>query len=204
MSVEVIVPYAGDDPDRGRALESIIVSLQYPTVIAHGILDPWCKARTVWAALKRSTADIVILHDADVWCDGLAEAVSAVADGRSWAIPHRHVYRLSKDGTDAYLRRQPWKFKLDQQPYEGMLGGGIIVAQRDVLLRDPDRPQVHWLGTGGRVAWHGALDDRGCAVARHERSHSSLAPAARPPESPVWVGAGLGAPTPVYACEIRS
>ena len=52
MSVEVIVPYAGDDPDRGRALESIIVSLQYPTVIAHGILDPWCKARTVWAGAQ--------------------------------------------------------------------------------------------------------------------------------------------------------
>ena len=145
-----------------------------------------------------------MLHDADVWCDGLPEAVSAVADGHSWAIPHRQVYRLSKDGTDAYLRRQPWKFKLDQQPYEGMLGGGIIVAQRDVLLRVPIDPRF--------IGWGQEDESHGMALWTIEgapwRGTSDLIHLWHPPQdrlsSPVRVGAGLGAPTPVYACEIRS
>src|SRR5687768_12609226 len=58
---------------------------------------PWNKARAVMPAVEDSCADIVVLADADVWTEGLAAAVRAVEQGASWAIPHRHVHRLTEE-----------------------------------------------------------------------------------------------------------
>jgi hypothetical protein len=98
---------------------------------------PWCKAAAAHPAIESADAEVVIVADADVWCDGLERAVMAVVCGRaSWAMPHKKVHRLSEAGTAAVLAGERWEDqrRLEQRAYEGVWGGGIVVAQRDVLL----------------------------------------------------------------------
>lgn len=64
---------------------------------------PWIKAHAVADALRKTNAEILIVADADVWATGLPEALQAVCDGASWAIPHRGVLRLSEGATARYL-----------------------------------------------------------------------------------------------------
>jgi hypothetical protein len=97
----------------------------------------WCKAAAIADALHRSTADIVILHDADVWCDGLEPAVEAIDTYCAWAIPHDKVHRLAEG-------QEPGG-NLIQNPYTGWAGGGIVVIRRDIYDRCPiDHRFVGW------------------------------------------------------------
>jgi hypothetical protein len=106
----------------------------------------WCKATAVNPAVETCDAEIVIQADADVWCDRFPDAVAAVEAGASWAVPHKLLHRLSEDATQAVLAGGDWQ---DQEPeqksYEGILGGGIVVARREVLSDVPlDRRFVGW------------------------------------------------------------
>jgi hypothetical protein len=94
---------------------------------------PWCKAAAVSPAVEASAAEIVAVVDADVFTDGLARAVDAVAAGRAeWAMPHKKVFRLDEDGTAAFMAGDtPTSFT--QRPYEGIWGGGIVVGRRAAL-----------------------------------------------------------------------
>jgi len=135
VSVEIVVPWRAGCPHRERAWELVrgrYAEIAYPVVEAPGP-DPWNKALAVMPALERSTADIVVVADADVWCDGLVRAVQAVEDGAPWAIPYLLVHRLDAE-------RKP-----EQRPYAGMAGGGIVVAPRETLLDVPLDPRfVGW------------------------------------------------------------
>lgn len=97
---------------------------------------PWCKALALRAALSQVSVDAdstLIVADADVWCDGLAQAVEAVENGAPWAIPHLNVVRLKEDGTE------------EERPYPGLEGGGIVVLAREVILSCPPDPRfVGW------------------------------------------------------------
>lgn len=145
MSVEVIVPWAGSCPFRRRALDWVVGRYRWPVVIAEGP-TPWVKARAVAPAVAASTADVVVIADADVWAPGIDEAVVAVETGAPWAVPHRGVFRLSPDGTDNLLDGECWEDQsLDQRPYLGVEGGGIVVAPRETLLDVPLDPRfVEW------------------------------------------------------------
>lgn len=112
---------------------------------------PWVKALAVNPAVQASTADIVIVADADVWVSGLKDAVAAVAHGDygrewRWAIPHHLVHRLSREATAMVLAGADFRgLGLDQRPYVGVAGGGFIVAPRKVLLDVPLDPRfVGW------------------------------------------------------------
>jgi hypothetical protein len=88
-------------------------------------------------AVARSTADIVVVSDADVWCD-LTEAIEAVKCGAPWAKPHRDVYRLSEAGTEAFYSGADYRdLPLDREVYRGVAGGGVVVARREVILSIP-------------------------------------------------------------------
>lgn len=130
--VEVIIPYGGDCPFRARALSSVTGRYPWPVTVAR-FDGPWCKAAAVMPAVERSTADVVVVADADVWSDGTAGAVQAVRDGAAWAIPHWLVHRLGENGEPC------------EKPYEGVIGGGIVAAPRDTLLKIPLDPRfVGW------------------------------------------------------------
>lgn len=83
----------------------------------------------------------MVIHDADVWCDGLDRAVAAVADGAPWAIPHEHVHRLDQTSTAAVLAGAPLGGTLTEKPYRGWAGGGIVVLPRSTYDQVPIDPR---------------------------------------------------------------
>lgn len=97
----------------------------------------WCKAAAVADGLTRASGDVVVVADSDVWCDHTAAAVQRVQQGAAWAVPHRQVWRLDETATrqvaagaepaDVANRRT-----VTERPYDGKVGGGIVVARRDV------------------------------------------------------------------------
>jgi hypothetical protein len=163
VRVAVVIPWLGGCRYRTRALGFVTSQLRHPFTVAHGC-EPWVKAHAVYPALVQSDADIVAVHDADVWCDGLDAAIEAVADGEPWAKPHRHVHRLSKKGTEAFYGGADWRSqKLDRPVYRGMAGGGIVVARRETLLDVPLDPRF--------VGW--GQEDESWALALHTLAGSA-------------------------------
>lgn len=117
---------------------------------------PWIKALGVWNAAHRTDADVVAVADADVWCDGLDEAVEAVRDGAPWAVPHRRVLRLDQPSTAETIRTGTFGGNLEQKPYVGIEGGGVVVIRRDDLLAVP--PDPRFVGWGQEdISWGLAL-----------------------------------------------
>jgi hypothetical protein len=146
MAVEVIVPFAGTDPDRKLARDWALSRIAFPFKVATGPL-PFNKALTVMPTIERSSAEIIAVHDADVWTPGLACAVQAVHDGAPWAIPHWGVHRLSEAATRAVLGGSGWPGQPLARPvYTGMAGGGVVVALRDTLLDIPLDPRFNGWG----------------------------------------------------------
>lgn len=146
MSVEVILPFAGTDPDRKLARDWALSRLDFPFKVATGGL-PFNKAMTLMPAIERSTAEIVVAHDADVYAPGLARAVQAVKDGAAWAIPHWRVHRLSAEATRVVLGGGEWSGQPLARPvYTGMAGGGVVVALRETLLDIPLDPRFNGWG----------------------------------------------------------
>lgn len=117
----------------------------------------WCKAAAIRGEFERCR-DIVIVGDADSWCDGIGAAVQAVRDGAPWAVPHQKVHRLTPIATAEVLRgcRQPAALPTIQRPYRGHAGGGILVARRETLEDVP--PDRRFTGWGSEdCAWRDAL-----------------------------------------------
>lgn len=140
MAVEVIVPFAGQCPHRLKALEFTRSRYPWPVVVAEGG-KPWSKGRAVTPAVEASSADIIIMADADCCCDGLPAAVEAVRDGAAWAIPHRKVFRLTEEGAARYMETGEYGHPFARRPYKGMAGGGFVVARREVMLSIPLDPR---------------------------------------------------------------
>lgn len=127
-------------------------------MVAEGpTVGPWVKAAAVTPAVGASSADLIVMHDADVWCPGLPAAIEAVANGAPWAIPHHLVHRLTEpataevlDGADA--AGQP----VEEPAYRGFAGGGIVVLPRETYLSAPLDPRFEgW--SGEDESWARAL-----------------------------------------------
>lgn len=119
--------------------------------------DEWCKARAIRSVLP-GARDIVVVADADSWCDGVPEAVQAVRDGAPWAVPHKKVHRLTPLATADVLAgcRRPEALPTVKKPYRGHAGGGILVARRETLEDVP--PDRRFTGWGSEdCAWRDAL-----------------------------------------------
>lgn len=143
--VEVIVPFAGDCPHRKKALEFTRKRYPWPVTIAEGG-EPWSKGAALRPAIEASTADILVVSDADCWTDGLPAAIEAVEHGAAFAIPHRRVLRLSEESTAHYMTTGEVRHPFDRRPYTGMAGGGFVVAPRETLLDCPPDPRFKFWG----------------------------------------------------------
>jgi hypothetical protein len=145
----VLIPYRGGCPHRERALAFVLSKLAtygWPVVIGRHDDGAWCKATAVADALAQTDADTLLIHDADVVCHGLPEAVEAVQAGASWAIPHRSVHRLTEASSARYMAGESHeRLPLAQRAYKGVEGGGIVVVRRAVYEDCPlDRRFVGW------------------------------------------------------------
>lgn len=136
------------------------------------------KAEALWPAIEASSAEIIAIHDADVWTEGLGDALRAVQEGAAWAVPHRTVIRLSEAGTRAYAVGEPWEGQESDRRRLGVVGGGVIVAHRDVLLDVPMDPR--FVGYGQEDAsWGYALR---CLVGEPWRGEADLIHLWHPPQ----------------------
>lgn len=150
MSVAVVVPWRAGCIHRERAWAWVKAryDVQHPDwqIIEAPGPEPWIKAAAVNPAVERCTSEIVIVADADIWCDGLQLAVDAVRAGAPWAMPHTGVHRLDAVGTEAVLNGADWIDQpLTQRPYRGVPGGGFVVAPRRTLVDIPiDAQFVGW------------------------------------------------------------
>lgn len=174
VTIEVIVPWRGGCPDRERAFAWLLgrwTRAGWRVTVAEDPRTtdaPWVKADAVMPAAHGSTADVIVVADADVWCDDVVQAVDAVVEGAGWAVPHRMVRRLDNESTAAVLDGAPWPaYGLTERPYRGHAGGGIVVLTRSTLLDCPlDRRFVGWgheddawadaLSTTAGKPWRGA------------------------------------------------
>lgn len=173
MTVEVIVPWRPGCPHRAAAWASLLprwAQTGWPVTVAEPPAGEWIKAAAVNPAVERSGAHVIVVADADVWCDGTAEAVQLVAAGRyPWAVPHAWVHRLNEHATADVIAGGPWPAgaaALAERPYVGHAGGGIVVALREAVLSAPLDPRfVGWgheddswsdaLTTLAGAAWRG-------------------------------------------------
>ena len=138
--VSVVIPWRGGCPHREATRGWVLDrwrSAGHEPVVGEAPPGPWCKALAVADALPRAVDDVLVIADADVWCDGIGEAVDAVRAGAPWAIPHRDVRRLSHEATDAVLAGGELGGRLAQRPYAGFEGGGLVVLSREVYERAP-------------------------------------------------------------------
>ena len=161
----VILPWRGGDPDRERALGYVLgrYRAERPawTVVVAECAGDWSKARAVMPAVAAAPADVVIVADADVWTDGLTQAIRAVVCGAAdWAVPHYAVRRLTAEATAALIADPRFALErasLVEPTYQGIAGGGIVVAHRDTLLDVPLDPRF--------VGWGQEDESWGCALA---------------------------------------
>src|SRR5690606_28222781 len=146
----VIIPWAPGCSHRERALGYVLrrwVRAGLPVEIGRLAAGPWCKAAAVNAALHRARGEILVIADADVWCDGALDAIQSVRDGAPWAVPHRMLYRLSASATDDVLGGRDLAVDLptSEPPYVGFAGGGMVVLSRRTYERVPLDPRfVGW------------------------------------------------------------
>lgn len=110
-------------------------------------IGPWVKADAVADALRQTHATVLIIADADVWTTGIPAAVENVRNGAAWAIPHRGVHRLTSQETTRVLNGgAPDLQRVEQRPYRGVDGGGILVIRRDAYEDCPLDPRFEGWG----------------------------------------------------------
>lgn len=164
-SVTVLIPWQGSDPHRTAALGWVAKHLITGPLQGSPLMlsevpegEAWSKARAIGAAAGRIATEFVVVHDADVWSDGLPEALAAVRRGAPWAMPHARVHRLTPEATDAVLAGAPLAPDLPtvKRPYQGVGGGGVVVLHAEGLRQV--LPDVRFTGWGGEdAAWRDAL-----------------------------------------------
>lgn len=160
----VAVPWAATCPEREAALGWVArqwgsAGLQHgQLMLGLGLTETgeWCKALGVENAIRDQPGDILVVHDADVWCNGTVEAVQRVRDGAPWAVPHIKVRRLTPESTTDVLagrepnERMPLVHQVEPTipgyPHPGALGGGVVVLRRDVYEDCP--LDLRFLGWG--------------------------------------------------------
>lgn len=158
MGLTVLVPWQGGcihREDAWRWVRERYEALGWPICVSE-LKGEWSKAAAV---MERAPvcADIVVIADADCWCEGTPQAVQAVIDGAEWAVPHTQVRRLTHAATrDVLAGADPVGQPTIEPPYRGVKGGGIVVVRRKTLLEVPfDRRFVGW-GKTDR-AWRDAM-----------------------------------------------
>lgn len=159
MATAVVVPCRLEDAHRRAAWSWVRSRYEelHPgwEVVTGTCAGPWVKAEAVGDALSRTDADRLLIADADVWTDGLQQAVDWL-DEWPWSIPHHAVYRLTEAATAVVLAGGPLGGDTTQHPYKGYAGGGYVAVRRDVYEQVPLDPRFVGWGQEDQ-AWHLAL-----------------------------------------------
>lgn len=182
--MSVILPWAADTTCRHRRDALAWVRTRWRStghqVVVGETSGPWRKAAAVADALPRTSGDVLVVADADVWCDGVTEAIERVRTGAAWAIPHGRVHRLGEAATGLVLGGADPHAGMEhaQRPYAGMAGGGIVVLPRATYERVPLDPR--FVGWGQEdESWAAALT---CLAGRPWRGNAPAWHLYHPPQ----------------------
>jgi hypothetical protein len=146
----VAIPWQGCCSHRVAALRWVLSRwLTFGHAVYVGTVpEPqWIKAKAVDAAVAATDDDILVVADADVWTDGVGEAVELVRAGAPWVVPHDILYRLTAEATASVYAGTALSSDLatDEEPYQGRAGGGMVVLRREVYDDCPLDPRfVGW------------------------------------------------------------
>lgn len=164
----VVIPWKHSE-ERAPLLEWVLRQYaiylpDWPVIVASPPGDDWNKGRAIWGAKPLVETPVMVVSDADVWCERLSDSVAEVANGAHWSIPHLKVHRLSPHATNLVLEgRDPEEIvaryphaSYFEHPYTGMQGGGLVVLPTDTYARVPMDPR--FTGWGGEdSSWGRAL-----------------------------------------------
>lgn len=156
-----MVPYRSSCRYRDRAWGWVRARYQeqhpdWKVTVAEPQHGDWSKASALMPAIARSSADVIVVADADVWVNNLDQAVDAIKV-TGWAVPHRWVLRLSDRSTRNLLAGvDDVEVETVQRPYVGWIGGGLVVIRRDLALEIPMDPRFLFWG-GEDESWGYAL-----------------------------------------------
>lgn len=158
MTAAVLIPYESSEPWRARARDHVVNRYRAAghEVIEGGCPAPWRKAVAVDAAARHTTADILVVADADCACP-VDDAIAAVEAGAAWAVPHDLVHRLDEPATEIFYATGEPGHGRAQRPYRGFEGGGIVVVRRAVWDLAPMDPRFQGWG-GEDSSWALALN----------------------------------------------
>jgi hypothetical protein len=164
-SVSVVIPWRPGCEYREASRDWLVERIEqkhpdWQIVEADHPGDYWSKAEATIEGVRRSYGDIIVVHDADVWSDGTIEAVEQVKNGAPWAMPHGRVVRLDERASEDYRAGKDdrlVKGRTSERPYQGIIGGGIVVVPRQTAEQVP--PDIRFRGWGGEdESWGYALD----------------------------------------------
>lgn len=151
---DVLIPWRPGDAHREAACRWVTDryrDLGWNVIYGTPPDGPWCKALAIADALRHATSDRLVIADADCFTPVVADAVAAL-DTHRWAIPHGLVYRLHQAATAGLLAGgscaiDPPASALDNRPYHGTRGGGVVAIRRDTYLDVPLDPRfIKWGG----------------------------------------------------------
>jgi hypothetical protein len=135
--ISVLVPYGGGCPWRERAWDYVRAHYEREhadwELVVGTCEGEWSKGGALADAFCRSTGSILVVADADSFIapSVLLEAVRLVADGQPWVVPHTYVQRLHRRHTEEVLAgASPRRGRNARPPYRGVIGGGIVVLNR--------------------------------------------------------------------------
>lgn len=163
MTVAVVVPFDPGEPHRDRnwawaRARWADTHPDWSIVEGRCGAEGWSKGAAVADAVARADAEILVVADADVWCDTVGAGVDKVDAGASWVIPHRHVHRLSPSATQLVVdgREPNRRLGYAQRPYLGVEGGGLVILPARTAIDVPIDPR--FVGWGGEdISWGWAL-----------------------------------------------
>lgn len=166
--VAVIVPWSSTCPHRLAAWEWVRARFtthhpDWPVIEGTTDVPGFSRTQGILDGIAKVPARAYIVSDADVWCDGLTEAVKQVHQ-HGWAIPHRLLHRLSPESTTRVLAGEHWRGlplstdnRQDSRPYRGHETDTLCVFTADVLASVPPDPRFVGWGQEGD-AWSAALN----------------------------------------------
>lgn len=161
--IDVVIPFRWGDPWRQRLLEHVEakwIRAGFRPIVGGTTEGPWVKADAVAVGMRDVVSDVVVVADADVWCDPavIGQAIAACGGKWSWAVPHRQVRRLAQTPTQVVLAgHEPnTDMVLERRAYLGHQGGGIVVLRREVWDQTPLDPRFQGWGQEDD-AWATAL-----------------------------------------------
>ena len=167
MTVSVVFPWRPGCLWRERSFNWVrdryaATHPSWEVVIGESPQGLFSRSAAILDGARRASGDVLVVADADVWCDP-ADAVERVTE-TGWSVPHTLIHRLSEESSDLFMGGFPLdELELDQsnrqdrKPYRGNETGTLVVLAREVLFDVP--PDPRFVGWGQEDnAWGAALN----------------------------------------------